>query len=845
MRETLITTAGGLLVGGLPYTFSRAAATVDDAGVAVASGVKRFGTAAAMPALAEFETIGTVSSGYDLMGSGVAADGVTPLLITRDGAAAMRIHSGTLANVLKTWTSVGTTHGGGARDLLQTYVNQEADVAYHPSSAVVCHGKVDVVCRRFHWNATAWQERGIAVLTTQDGGTSWVVRKDKDGSHLPVLNAGGIRGNSWAFTGYTPEDATPLAVWGAPVDYMASGAGLGGQTALFRDTRTAVGGTWTLGPLYLADTSAAGHFHTAMFFRPLDAAYAGKGYLLTSQGDTADARNRVRVCNDPANYQLDASWAAVNEYAGGGNDPDVADRGQINQWAGIQASSYGTASGYVGQDVAAECVCKVTVSAAGTVSYERKYGVGGAKFDPIWMHCPTPERGGPFVTRSTATRAGATEQRYLYSQDGERWTTIARGDDSARVILPLVFGDWIIFTSAAVTDVRALRKPTSTAARRPLRIGPGSPATGNLLKTTTPTFFDGPRANSTVTFPVRSTLALPPPTPATTPTALVDMTGVNGQEFCATIAPAGLAGGIPMGVLTYRYHVRTTDNGRISGRHGLGSQAQIAANLAPQSNHTGWQPIVSTNSNASIGDGLSNHWFGHWIYQHPSPSGGTAAHRQQYGLAWDIAYIVPLGQSAAIPGYPVTAETVGPDEDFKITLALTAAPWTVGLALRVPHDSWENSLSATLPTAPLFTLYGDASNYVELIADLAISRITVNVKAGGVTTTGQITGVYFQREDDMRFVVAYTAGTVSVTASVGGAGTLLTGSVASTLATQPQDVRLEKADGTTACVDFYACSLFRGVAYTTVERAALTAGRGIYMGTGQHPAYPVGTVILA
>jgi hypothetical protein len=798
------------LTGSLAYSFSRAAATVDDDGVVVASGVPRYGRAAQLCATPAFTTIGSVSSGYALMQTGVAADGTTLLMITLDGTGQMRIHSGTLGNVVKSWTNVGTQQAGAVRDILQTYGNQESTVAYSPYAAVVCHGAFVVSCRRFHWTGAVWEERGIAVVASQNNGTSWTVLKDKDANHIPTLNIGGLRGNLWGFTGYYPTNVAVSEAWFAVVDYMNSGHGTGGQTVLMRAIRTGLG-AWMFGPLYLGDSDADGHFHTAMFFKPADAAYAGKGYLVTSQGDSGDARGRVRVCNDPANYQLDASWSAVNEFAGGGDDPDAADRGLTNQWAGVQAAGPGSASAYVGHDVTPECVSKMTVAVDGTLSYARKFGVGGAYFDPIWMQCPTPELGGPYVTRTTATRTGA-EQRYLYSRTGEYWTTIGRGDNGAKASLPCFFGGQIIFMSGSgVSDVVALALPADVSNRRPLRIGPGGT---NLVKAQSSWTYHsgGVRAGHTVTFPARGTLDVEPPTPATAPVGRVVTTGENLSDFVESFAWSGNSGtqnvdwyGIESGTagetMTVRYLIRPIANGRVNVRHLVGSQVGEGTNVEAKAFTSGWLPVVTAMSTAAWGAALR--FFGINVYAVPNPVGDTRAMQTSYEIAPDLIYN-KLSGDAAIPGYPVAPGTTGPDEDFKVTLGLTGSTWTVGVVTREPHDGPESSMSAAIPSVPHFTLYVDANNSIEYVKDYANSRLTMNVKIAGVTTTQHMTGIYWQREDYVRVVTDSNGTTISCEASVAG-GPVLTASVAGVFGTQPIDARFEKADGTTACVDFYAC----------------------------------------
>ena len=835
MTDLLVANNG--LSGSLTYSFSRDSATINDNGDSVAANVARYGKSNSLSTLSEWFTLGTIVSPGGPLASGYYIDGTTPLLVTVDGSNNIQIRLNTFGNIIKSIATATTTHAG-AYDVLQGYSNQDPTIAYTAATGQICYGMIVLACRRFHWTGSAWEERGISILVSQDRGTSWLVAKQSDGTELPAQNNGDIRGNIWQLSGYLPMDEFANEVWFAVTDYQASGQphGGGGQAALFRAKRTRTGTTYNIDPLYLvSNVTGSFHYHSALFLKPSDSAYAGKGYFIISRGDGTTGRLMSAICNDPENYWDSSNWGSLNEFAGGGDDNELADRGSINQFTSPQAIGYAEARALVSHDIDYACVSQLNLATDGTITFTTRYGVGGDAiyFDGLFIHCPTPEKFGPYVSRVTSTRS-ATQQRFIFSPEGNggvNWSTISSTSSAGggvTVNAPFIFGDYIIATQTGAS-IKAMNVPTDASYAKPLRIGPGSPATGNLIKSGDPAYFISPAANCTVTFPTRNSLSVAPPTPSTSPVARMIMDGVDGtSNLCATFAPNGLGAGIPMGLMTYRMHLRCIGNGRIVSRHGLGSQAQIALNIGPKTFGDNWLPQMSVNSNASIGDGVSNHWLGHWVYQHPNPA-GTVGYKQSYELAWDLAYVVPLNStSAALPGYSVLPGTVGGDEDFKINTGLTAAPWTLGLVVQIPHDSWDSTMSALVPTVPLFTLYGNSNNYIEFIGDLSNSRITVNAKANGSTTTTQLTGVFFQREDMLRFVVSNDGTTIGITVGVGGAGTLIDTTATATLATQPIDVRFEKADGTTACLDFYSCRIDSSAAYNSNGRKALALSSDVY-----------------
>jgi hypothetical protein len=809
-EKYLIIDDNGEFEGEIPYTFSRSADTVDDDGNIVASGDMRFGRKTLFSELPVVETIGTSNSGHLLIISGKDADGITDLGWFLDANNATSVRVGTHDNIVRTGSVSRASVGGG--DLLNGYPNQNANIAYSPESGQVCHGIIRIVCYRSHWTGSVWEIRGTSILVSQDKGASWTILTDANGDEPAAVNPGQTRGNLWQEGLATPLDDDALTVVNATTDYRGSG---GWQCYVSVDIRPNKTTPYTLGALKIFADTAATHAHHARVLVPSDPSYAGKAQLVIQLGDGPASRTIRYICDDILDYLNPAKWGTVQEWFGGGEDPDD-ELGNVLQWAGSAPLGVGSASCIVATDVDNCAIMKMTVptdlTSAARVQYDRMWGYANRYYDPLWVHCQS--HNGPYVTRATSTLTTA-EQRFMYSPDGENWSVVARGEGG----LPVIFGGKIIFARHEADGVVHGISLPDAVIRKPVRIGPGGT---NLVLAANPGLDWNFNPDVTITYPARNTLGEQPPTPQTNPVMGLAFGGVNGQELAAQITPTGGFGSghdLPEEEVSFRYYVRLTGNGRTITRHSYGSAFGITVNGGVRATASQWQPVVVSYTNTPAGRS-----FAHWVYETDNPGGTGVSHKQSYQIAYGELIPATLGSARPILGFPIAANTTATDEDLKLTLGFTTTPWTVGVAIKTPYDSNVGSdFGDYVPSVPLFTLFGNATNYVEFIADQVNDRLTMNVCIAGSITTKQMTGVFWEREEHVRIAVSSDGTTINCAANIGGA-TVLTSNVTGTLVTQPQDVRFEKADGTTACIDFHGCRLIDGEAYDASELEELTTG---------------------
>lgn len=816
--------------GDFGVTFSRAAATRDRLGNAVASGVIRYGRRRALGETPTFAQVTTFSSQSAVpLGSGYDDDGTTPVsLVSLPTTRSIRVYSGTGWTLQRTLDLTRVETGGNVSDVLSTFAGlKKTHYYYQPIAGVVCHGLVVLYCVRFYDvnenpASRSWQEDGISFIYSTDNlATVAFVPYAGGGDDVPGLTGyrDWGRGNLWAFQNYFPgtaERTAPLDAWFPACDYVIdtgkSPQKPGGQAMLFRATRPSIGGTWAVQPVALVDnryqTDAAAayttmHYHSA----GVCLKHAGELHLIVAKGDT-DCSGLVRlICSDPADYTDAGNWTRQANFHGLADQSATV--GAIgNQGAGmcpgptfgdILMGSDESESGLYRIEVPASHSAKATI----TGLWGRYFQTGNRYPYSLWCVSPAPERGGPYIARVQTDGGGmptTTSARVLYSRDGDRWYPIASG---VRV-LPFIHGGVPAYLTT--TQVMGASAVSAATAYRPALVSPGGRnyCQGTVLATANLAAEDSVTTRDSAWL---ATNGIPEP----------PCLGIVREVVCATSATN-------TSVEQRLTNLSIYTTGRIRGRCWIyalddGASPNVEfhpANRTPgPSAHgtvaSGWTPIVWQGTPPSAADGAI--WLRLADVKRP----------MRFLVAFDIAatgdalfgYPPPLAPSSA-PGY-----IDAPNELLDVTGLACGSRWTIAIAGGMPDDDWDCTVALGVTETPLWTLYGSATEYVTAVYDLTNDAVRFDVVSGGSTTTITASSIAAVRDDLYKIAVARTDSGTEVSVQWGG-GTITTGSNAAAITTAPTRVRFGNAGQTSvAPQEVYAVAVDESSGYSAANRATL------------------------
>lgn len=775
--------------GTLPaMVFSRAAATVNDAGAVVASGAPRY--AAANKLIVETpnwttdisysENIDPFDAGYDATGTEMWCGYVAQSGIT------FKTHRETTYPTVAASFSMIRADDSQADFLAAMPLLIKPNTRYYPKMLRIRFGLWVMVCSRFvDLNSNPanrnYQEQGISVFVSQNNGVTWAFVIDTNDTSDPTGTAaanGAARGRDWAIT-IAPETATPgqqwLSVLVSIVDYINDAVlgKIGGQAFLFRATRAAVGGAWTVEKMrktFEMSGATETHFHCAIAFRTSNTIYQ---YI--SIGDSlGQACIREVTLTDANNYTTSGlSTRTVN----GGNTllGDPLRRG--NQGLGFDVGQDNN-SFLMGGDNTSGFVYRVTrpVDASSPVVISKVFGnpTSGSTstfrnlYDCFYLRCGDPVNrrnySGAFDPISTFTAGIANPaSRLIFSRDGAAWAAVRRYTADSGWSVP--FGKRMLANRAnAVGPGLISTRLPITQGRRPLKIASGG--TNYTLSTQTAievqsgcTVTTGTRDGSNLVVDPTTGLAFAVQPPALGPVTRLQSTG-SVVKICRV--RYNTANVVPQGKVLARLWIKTLIPGamlsmrlQINGNDGVHSSV-FGANIDYLVDSSDWEPITLEADLSAIIDPTfkPDIQFGNNLV------GGTI------DCVVVLDYITAIGSGGH--HYPMQVNAVAPDELATISLPGTA-PCTVAVTMIVPRDNTDTDyLTSHMTQAPLFCLKEDANNYVTLWADFANRTIKAEVVDGGSTLGTPSAAAWLVRDDQVSIVVNITSTGVDFSGVTGG-----------------------------------------------------------------------------
>lgn len=766
---------------GIQFQFGRSAPTTGAAGEPLAPGQPRFGRARAIatgPGLVE--SVRATSWMTRMLASGLDHDGQTPLLVLREYVEEVvdvfPVGGEALLQAELTGAGRNRTRLTGAwssrADILQGQISGKT---FNPEAGVVCHGLIVLLCVVSQETSPGvWQAVSTAYVTSADRGVTWSLHSE-DAAVQP--GAGRVR--SWSMQNWWPLDraGAPIEAWFTSADYRYRGPGAadanGGRTLLFRATRPAPGGAWTLEPAVPVITSSNGlgeHAHASAIVP-----FGANGLrVLTAFGDGFNFSRITSATRADSQYWSEG-WAVDHAYHG-----SLATSGF--QFVGC-APGPEPGDVLLGADEGSQQIFLVHPDgdAQSRAHLKRLHGEGfqnGPGSRVFLIRTPTPEEGGPYVANLSAgleSFAGVSE-RTLYSANGIDWAeTFAPGGAHEPVIHD---GHIYLDSLTAAAGVRRIPVPQMLH-RSPLLIGRGA---ANRLAASLPPPAPDDSHNQFRLLSAQERASLQPQPPTSGPVYEVRATP-GGGWLVARWRPTGGQAVMPSGKLTLRGWVMPlgAESVDLVWRMGDGSTWTSERSMHAVIAHDAWSPFV-------LRDGVV------------PPGGAPYAPELLLTKPLGVEYgafvaLDALSDGLALPGFPLPAESTSTSEQAIVGGLLASPTWTLALAGEVPDDAWD----ASTPTPTRWTLAcvrSDAINFIEISADTAQRTLLVRPTSAGVPgPLIEIPNAFFMRGSQVRVCIAGTPGSLAVTATV-GMRPLASASVSVGLAAPPREVRFASTDQT-------------------------------------------------
>lgn len=816
--------------GTLATTFTRNVTTIDEQLAVRAANEMRQSRDTAVCERPDWVSKATLNTAtWSILGSGEDHDGVTPIAVLyNQSVPSLRIIRGTGYTTVR---NIDVASSGGRIDLLKTYANVKPYHTHRPVCVSIVEGCIIVGCEVTHEQTDGtgvanWQKQYEAFLYSNDLGVTWSFVQTTAGADYPTPTPGSLgntRLNTWALMNYFPSpwNASPmLSAWLCPVDYESQSPSHGGQGYLFRITRPAVGQNWVVEPLRTITGIYASvrHCHGAGVVQ-----HGSTLHYVAVYGDSGQNEIVRYTCNDPANYAT-AVWTEQRAFHG--STADYPDRRTI-QPAGIAPGPDGVSllgASDIDYGAVQQIIVPVDTSAKATTKV-----LAGAMMDGqigqevLHIHARRPHVCGGYVSHQRP-QSGATfphMQGPIYSADGLNWAEL-RNNLSAGCFF---YGDDIISVrNGAPSDLYGCARPRTWHVRRAAAVAPGGtnyiysgPAGGTYnARTMTLCPQDG---QGRYLWPVGSALAgqLIDPQPPTRGLVwhVADITDATadttifewlwGTSSVPTQLGAGRVWMMAVGAQKPLPGIRWARQGLTFGEGE--AYSSVAANAQ-------WLPFPRAKDY-----GITN-WKPEFI-----GSTGSVKQRCEFLFAVDV-----LTSGGHIP-YPIPLNTTGAHEKLAVTGLGCGAQWTVAVMAQVPMDSWDQWTNGLVMASwPLFTIWGNATNYVEFSlvkgasAD-AVGTLRATVVSGGVSAgTIDIASVWASRGSMIAVVLSQGAGSLALSAIVAGPP-VATGTLAATLAVNPTQVRFGNNDQSTVvglCPVSVACDA--AASRDAAERAALLTG---------------------
>jgi hypothetical protein len=718
--------------GTLEFEFARPVETMYPDGTPVAADQPRFPEEANLASGCVIEQVRVTPHIVRMLASGKGADGDTPLMVILDR----------MSGYLDVFSVAGeelmlAERTGIGRQRTYIMVNGELDVMraayfprrFDPLAGAICHGAIVLFCVVYeredlgdgeYW----WWPKGIAFVISQDQGVNWDLVYEE-----PTIDFHWPRGREWSMQNWWPLDRheSPTESYFVATDYRYNAGSPGGRVYMFRATRpTPEYDTWTIEPVVIPYERHGGpsgeegeHFHSAGLVP-----YGENGMRLNVLIGDGQYFNRIAsVTREDRDYQDLAGWTVQEDYNGSRGLPDGADPGIIGNQAVGCAPGPNAGDMIIGSDLNDEQLAVMrrddgTAPSAPMTEHLYGWSWAGAtrRSENFIVRTPTPELGGPYYALYSPQTNFAVDgsRRVLYSPDGERWvqaTSVVNGNESGSVHGGHIYMDcWL-----NREGIQRFPIPT-VLTRRPLHVASGGLQRGRNNTTVIQDLWGaiyglGKKDGQWV----YDNVIIDPQPPSTGRVYRVIASRFDGGTSVGRIRPAGEVRTVGDVLNTDFVQIRAwvmNDNPQAM----IHPRVEVRQNgpgvfgaMRPKSAVTGtWVPIVFTGP-ADFWDTVS---WGLWFF-----SGEGAPDDLEMFVALDCVI-----EGIGYPGYPMgqdeSVDKLGthfPDELAKVTGFTCEDEWTITLAGQIPEDGWDSSID-TIDEWPLATIWGDESNYIELVA---------------------------------------------------------------------------------------------------------------------------------
>ena len=741
------------------------------------------------------ETVTTASLSWNLPSSGFDSDGITPLAcavraansllcIWRDsdidGSAADGGSAVLEINLLRasSQTLDGESAGGsfiidimnGASVGEGDVLHSESTVALQPKACIVLPGCFIFICRRMrNTSGIIWSTEGIGLVAMQRGRENNFTRKwlgDLQTDYLadPFVN-GWRRGREWMAGSYWPftlRQLPPLRVFIPFVDYINDtdqGTALkGGQVGIIEATRPNEFTNWAFGTIYkiFEKEEDGNHFHTA--------AWTPRGVVL-SMGDSPNLNENILfTCSDWDDYTNASNWTTVRKAYGSGEfGGSLPEHGHANPWAGAVPSLTDINKFLVGGDGSPAAVFEVEVLADNTLTYTQLWGYLTGDTNRQWVALDihgSGERQTGVLARSQLNVGTALVTPLIYGNDDVSFASIAKMPSTCAPgsILRRHGTDAYALNLGGSRGVYKMPLP-GIVANRGLAVGPGGI---NLLELNGSEYFLTFALQSTVLTYVSDSTA-----PSSNPVLEVEQPGggANQQLFLIDLAGSTYAFSAPVMHLVFWFKnllntgipLRIIYDDQGAGGNGVYSGGEYTPGLNV------WQLCVMSMANPATP--WANPHEGRIRFEHHTSHVGPSHFRLQIQGAYE---------GPECP-YLIAPQVTSTDEEVEQSLGTLGPIWTVGIELHIPMcgADFHYSTHATpfQNTITLATVYIDANNYVEIIADLANDEIDFHVIVAGSELGASpkvVTTVALQRDTTILLGVTFDGTNLEFFAACGG-----------------------------------------------------------------------------
>lgn len=726
-------------IGNLELEFARNVATVSDKGIPVAANDRRFLTQPrAVAGLVDWRT-----TSIDLTGS----PQIWPLCQDEDGTHLAMVRN--LANGTLTVISVNDgalTIATASTTLLTALPGAGGGVTYNPRCARGFCGLLVLQCEK---------QDSLSPITTTffvstDKGVTWerVENSAIDGGGLDIPDGyegnsdGGARGREWCIT-ITPHGGIQSGggydqtrAWVTWSDYLHGGATARGLTyGVFEIVRSGVGQPWTvnknriLHSQWYATDGGNIHAHTCGML--------GSGLIVGANGDYQHAISTFAV--DLDNYET-AEITTEMEWFG---ELDVSAVGRdAPQVIGAMPAPGGDL--LFANDVWGSLVLRVsnvTSSAEPCVITSLLYGMDDVNSGNYWNGWENlfghwyPGYGWMIGSNNVGTNTCR-----LISYDGVHFAMLNNVDDIYH--LNVLAGNAILAFRASDMMLLIARAPEISVVK-PLRLSSG----GDNLLTINDSLdsFSSPTSPNTRRFVayqageyrfidnsqlVPNAPAGPPP--YSDPILIYygnesDATGEHGTVY---VTDGNVTIGTQVVLLNasvYPLGVKATGRMIIhAGVSGAGNQTPTRGHR-PDSTHQ-WLPIPA------CGNPTNNPAAARATLNFLSPVTTTALVECPLLVAVGSLQLVTASADAIVP-YPLARGTTSnpPEIEAAVLPESDSVSWTATVTVLRPSDAVTSADTTNIvPSGPLFTVWSDADNFVEVVYDGAAQEVVVTPTVGGV-----------------------------------------------------------------------------------------------------------------